>query len=113
MEKESEDFKQLVYELMNGYYDLGKRPIEESRYVENEFEEGKFCAKTYEEIYHANERLCERLGVPNEDEDVETIISGFFDIMEHLCMKMYDYGRLFSKNEPQACELEPDGEKNK
>lgn len=95
MKKANMEFKQLIYDLMNGSLDLENYPVKESAFVENEFAQGKYCDKAYEQIYEANRRLCQRLGV-QEDKDVETIISNFFGINEYLCMKMFDYGVLFN-----------------
>lgn len=102
MDKSSKEFKQLVYDLMNGSLDLEHYPVEESKYVENEYEDGKFCAKLYNEVFDINRRLCERLGIGDgEDEDVEGIINALFDIQRHMCMKMYEYGWLFAKMEEE------------
>ena len=83
--------KQLIYELMNGYYDKDKVEFLESQIVEDEFEEGRPCADLYKQVYEANRRLCERLGV-EEDKDVEMIINCMNEISRILAMKMYDYG---------------------
>lgn len=82
--------KQLIYNLMNGYYDLTKVNIPESRIVENEFDDGKPCSELYERVYEARERLCERLGV-EEDPDVEAIVNNMEEISRILAMKMFDY----------------------
>lgn len=87
---DTEKFKEKIYHLMIGAFDLEHYPIQESQY-----EEGKFCDKAYAEVYNANRRICERLGV-DEDKDVELIISNLIDIGKHLSMKMYDYGVFFS-----------------
>lgn len=63
--------------------------------VSDEYEPGKPCDLLYKEVYEANCRLCERLGVPADDHDVETIVSNMFDIQKILCMKMYEYGVKF------------------
>ena len=69
MQKDANEFKELIFELMSGSLDLSRCPVKESEYVENEFSEGSFCEAMYEKVYHANCRLCERLGV-EEDRDV-------------------------------------------
>ena len=51
MIKGSEEFKEMIYNLMIGAFDLEHYPIEESQYVANEYEEGEFCSKAYEEVY--------------------------------------------------------------
>lgn len=97
MIKGNEEFKEKIYNLMIGAFDLEHYPIEESEYVANEYEEGEFCRKAYEEVYNANCRICERLGVDiDEDKDVELIINNLLDIGKYLSMKMYDYGVFFS-----------------
>ena len=64
--------------------------------VENAFAEGSFCDRLYDEVYQANIRLCERLGQPEADPDVETIINNLLAINKHLCLKMYHYGHIFA-----------------
>ena len=65
--------------------------------VENAFAEGSYCASRYHEMYEAYERLRERLGVKDEDEDVEIIIRAFEDIQQKLCLRMYHYGARFGE----------------
>lgn len=95
MRKNDEEFKKLVFDLMNGLLDLEEYPVEESKYVKNEFSVGEYCEEAYRRVYNANRRLCERLGV-EEDSDVESIITDLMDIGEYLALKMYDYGKFFS-----------------
>lgn len=63
--------------------------------VENAFAPGKPCAKTYGEIREAYLRLCQRLGVQEEDGDLETIVRGFFTITDELCRTMYFCGAKY------------------
>lgn len=95
MRKDSVEFKQRVFDLMSGSLDLENFPVPESEIVKNEFKEGELCGKLYREVYDANRRLCEKLGV-EEDPDVEVIIRNLLKIGEHQSMKMYDYGRIFA-----------------
>ncbi len=95
MKKDSAEFKKRVFDLMNGSLDLEKYPVPESKIVENEYEEGKVCGVLYREVYYANRRVCEKLGV-EEDSDVEIIIRNLLEIAEYQSLKMYDYGRTFS-----------------
>ena len=44
-------------------------------------------------------RLRERLGVVDEDEDVEEIIGALMDIQCKLCYEMYRYGARFGMGE--------------
>lgn len=97
MTNETEQFKEMLYYLMIGAFDLENYPMAESQYVENEYEEGNFCAIAYEEVFNAKLRICERLGI-DEDNDVEIIINNLLDIGRHLSMKMYDYGVFFSSH---------------
>lgn len=95
MKKEETELRQMIFDLMNGSIDLKSYPVTESKYVANEFERGKFCEIAYEKVYNANRRLCQRLGV-EEDEDIESIINNLLCISKYLCFKMYDYGSYFS-----------------
>lgn len=49
MRVQDEEFKTMIYDLMNGHYDLDKFNCEESSVVENEFAEGRYCEKLYSE----------------------------------------------------------------
>lgn len=101
MDRKSTQFKQTIYELMNGTLRLEEYPVEESDVVANEFAEGKLCDALYQEVFLANMRLCARLGV-DEDADAEIMITNLLEIAKQLSMKMYDYGVIFS----QECEEE-------
>lgn len=94
MKTDSEEFKRRIFDLMNGSLDLERYPVPESKIVENEYEEGKICGGLYREVYYANRRICEKLGV-EEEPDVEIIIRNLLDIAEYMSLKMYDYGRTF------------------
>lgn len=61
MRVQDEEFKTMIYDLMNGHYDLDKFDCEESSVVENEFEEGRYCEKLYSEMLAAYGRICQRL----------------------------------------------------
>lgn len=91
-----EEWKEMVYDLMNGVYDLEQYPMEESSYIKDEFAKGKYCQKAYEEVYAAKQRLNKRLEKV-EDKDVELIIARLQDIGRYLALKMYDYGKKFSE----------------
>ena len=64
--------------------------------VENAFTEGAPCDKLYREVYQANIRLCQRLGQPEADPDVETIINNLLTITREIGLKMYHYGQTFA-----------------
>ena len=61
MDKQSSEFKTLIFDLANGSLDLEHFPVEESKYVENEYEEGKPCYELYAGMLDAYERICHRL----------------------------------------------------
>lgn len=91
-----EEWKEIIYDLMNGTYDLEHYPIKESEFIKDEFAKGEFCERSYEAVHEAKRRLYQKLGV-TEDSDVELIIALLEQINHHLAMKMYDYGELFSE----------------
>lgn len=97
MERTTEEFKMLIFDLMNGSLDLTNNPPEESGYVEDEYAEGKTCQQAYSKILDAYWRVCERLGVGEEDDDLEVIMDNFNLITKCLCMKMYDYCCFFTQ----------------
>ena len=85
-----------VYEAVCGEYaDEADYVIQNVR-IENEFEEGKPCSEAYKQVYAANRRLCERLGV-DEDTDVEMIIDSMFEITRTVGEKMFEYGAMCEK----------------
>ena len=59
--------------------------------IENLFADGCPCEVLYEQVYRANLRLCQRLGV-EEDADIETIISTLLGICKLVGKRMYCYG---------------------
>ena len=65
--------------------------------VENAFAEGSYCLARYNDAMDAYERLRNRMGVVDEDNDVEIIISAFEDIQQELCYRMYRYGAMFGE----------------
>lgn len=60
--------------------------------VEDAFGEGSRCGRLYEQMLAAYERLCDRLGVEDEDPDVEIIIDALLDMDRILCFRMFEYG---------------------
>ena len=70
-------------------------PIKNDYRPEYAFEEGQSCLEKYKEMRDVYDRLCDRLGVTDEDEDVEKIIQSLMDIQEELCCRMYRYGAEF------------------
>lgn len=65
--------------------------------VENAYADGSQCDRLYTDIYQAYQRLCQRLGVEDEDADVEIIIDSLCRIQEILCEKMFHYGATITK----------------
>ena len=100
MRVQDEEFKTMIYDLMNGHYNLEEYPVAESSVVKDEFAEGEYCEKLYSQMLEAYERVCRRLGLPDtEDKDVEIIISNLMSIGRYQSMKMFDYGVLFKERE--------------
>ena len=67
--------------------------------VENLFAGESECACAYSRMLGAYGRLRDRLGVENEDTDVETIISSLLDIEKTVSIKMFEYGMRFAMQE--------------
>lgn len=63
--------------------------------VEYAFAPGSYCMERYKDMRDAYDRLCNRLGAEEEDEDVEAIIHAYMDMERELCMRMYRYGAQF------------------
>ena len=63
--------------------------------VEDVFAEGSECMALYDQMLEAYERLRARLGVVNEDPDVEIIIDNLLRIERIVSYKMYEYGLRF------------------
>ena len=83
-------FADMIYDLLTGECDPGPNdPV-----VENMFAKGRACEELYNNVYEANLRLCERLGV-QEDADVELIINSLLRISKLLGRKMFHYGAKY------------------
>ena len=93
--------KQLVYELMNGTWDLEALPVEESEFVKDELEQGQPCEQLYQQAYEAAKRICKRLEIEEDDEDILLIFNNLMKITKYFSLKMYDYGVMFSDMEQQ------------
>lgn len=76
------------------YLSLTGELVDPIRYVPNAFEQGRYCAERYQEMLDAYERLRERLGVTDEDEDVEIIIDSLLAIQRKLCREMFELARV-------------------
>lgn len=63
--------------------------------VMDAFADGAYCMQRYRAMRDAYDRLCDRLGVVDEDKDVECIIQCYMDIQQELCRLMFQYGQQF------------------
>ena len=61
--------------------------------IENLFVDGSECDLAYHEMLEAYERLKNRLGIQNEDADIEIIINSLFKIQRLVAFKMFEYGK--------------------
>ena len=84
--------KELVYYTLSGQLRT-RNPLP---FVENAFYPGNYCTTQYNNMLDAYERLCARLGVADEDADVEIIIHSLMSIEHYLCDRIYDYGAYFA-----------------
>lgn len=82
---------QEVYETLTGHI----LPLYAVPGVEDAFGEGSECMALYEQMLEAYERLRKRLGVINEDPDIEIIIDNLLRIERIISFKMYEYGARF------------------
>ena len=93
--KNNELTKNLIYDRMSGLLNENQYLAGPLNVVQDEFVDGLFCGQAYDEVFAANQRLCQRLGV-QADQDLEIIINNLLAISRHLSLKMYDYGVRFS-----------------
>ncbi len=77
----------MVYESLIG------EAVNPLKNVPNAFAEGSTCSEEYKNMLEAYEHLRERLGVVDEDDDVETIINAFVTMQEILCTEMFRLGQ--------------------
>ena len=89
------EFVLEVYDALLGQFPPGY-PVPG---IENAFAEGAKCQKLYDQVYDAQRRLEERLGVEPYDKDIECIVSCMQDIQNELCYLMYCYGAKFGMRE--------------
>ena len=78
------NISELVYESLIGEL------VDPIKDVPNAFEPGSYCETRYRQVLEAYERLRGRLGVADEDPDVEIIIDSLLEIQRKLCMEMFD-----------------------
>ncbi len=74
-----------VYETMLGLLE----PEAQVSGVDNAFAEGQTCARAYEEMRNAYERLCRRLGCADEDPDLNSMVEHMEVIQKDLCRRMF------------------------
>ena len=96
-----ETFGERVYDTLNGLI----LPDYCVPGVENAFDGNRPCMQLYAEASDAYNRLCERLGVVDEDEDVEIIFNSFLDMNRILSLKMFYYGTVFHSAELQKAAI--------
>ena len=96
-----EPFDEQVYNTLNGL-NLPQWCVPG---VVNAFANDQPCMQLYSEARDAYNRLCDRLGVKDEDEDIEIIFNSFLDMNKILCLKMFHYGATLPFPDPQAREL--------
>lgn len=84
--------EEYVYESLQGTL-IAPHPE-----VKNLFEDGMPCEKWYGEMLDAYLRICNRLGVSDEeDEDVEIIITCLRRIERETAYQMFRYGAQFER----------------
>lgn len=66
-------------------------------WVENIFVPGHKYYEAYRTMREAYDRLCLRLGVEEEDEDVEILRDSLMDYGKISSMKMFEYGRAYGR----------------
>lgn len=64
-----------------------------------EFDDGKPCAKLYDKVCAARERIAERTGLDFEDHDLLAIVEEMEEMAKLLALKMYEYGARFGTAE--------------
>jgi len=60
--------------------------------IEDAFMDGSYCHGKYAELISAYMRLLDRLGLENEDPDVEIIINALQDIQDYISREMFFLG---------------------
>lgn len=90
-----EQFAEQVYMTLQGQL----MPEDMVSGVENIFENGGIGLKLYDEVLQAYQRICERLGVRDEDEDLEIIMRNMMEIEREVALRMYEYGVRFGNCE--------------
>ena len=85
--------KEQIYERMTVQFTTPD-PI-----IPCEFDDGKPCAKLYDKVCAARERIAERTGLEFEDHDLLAIVEEMEEMAKLLALKMYEYGARFGTAE--------------
>ncbi|MCD8018964.1 MAG: hypothetical protein LUF92_05080 [Clostridiales bacterium] len=93
--KSMTEYRELVYDLMNGLINLDRNPVPESRYVENEYAERMECETLYAEAQKIKFHLFKRLG-SDDDIELERMVDCLCEIGNLMSRRMFDYGWLFA-----------------
>lgn len=86
-----ESFMELVYLTMQGEL----IPEYAIANVEDIFAEGGIGIELYANAKNAYYRVCDRLGVKDEDRDLDGIISNMENLASEMAFRMYQYGAKF------------------
>ena len=81
------------------YYSLQGVLAPEARipWVNDMFFSNSTCDRAYDQMLRAYDRLRGRLGVPDEDGDVETIINSLLEIQQILGYEMFRCGMEYAR----------------
>ena len=90
--------QEQIYGLANGYFTEDVAHTVDGVVIPDEFCEGSFCSRLYEEIAKRKKKICEKLQV-DEDLDLEHILNCMEDFTRYMSMKMYEYGALMGTKE--------------
>lgn len=84
---------EVIYNIINGFYDRNTFSAPEDMELEEMFQEGSESGQLLEKMYQAKRNLSDKY---TEDENVELEI--IFDCMEQIMkivsLKMFDYGKM-------------------
>ena len=83
----------LILDMTTGVIDA-KPPFE---WVENAFAPGTLFSEAYEDFALAREHLCERVGLAEDDEDLELIMNGLLKLEKDLGRRMFLCGLRYAQ----------------
>lgn len=89
------NYKKVIFDSQfvdNVYFALQGETLDSIPGVENAFADGSVCDRCYKDMLDAYARLLDRLGLENEDKDVEIIINSLRTITDELCYRMFYLG---------------------